>query len=83
MKLLKNVVNKKINQITIPELYKYCAQYEITINQLQAEQVIGVIHSKWVDIYNPKDRMELLNNIAQISNVETAQKVNLLLKKLI
>lgn len=83
MKLIQNVVNKKINHLTIPELFKYCEQYNITITHLQAEQVISTIQQKWIDIYNPQDRLELLNNIALISNKETAQKVNQLLKKLI
>lgn len=83
MKLIQNVVNKKINNITIPELFKYCEQYHITITHSQAEQVVSVIQQKWIDIYNPKDRLKLLNNIALISNKETAQKVNQLLQKLI
>ncbi len=83
MNLIQQLINKKVNNITVPELLKYCHQYDISITNQQAAQVVSVIRQKAVNIYHLPERMELLHKISLISNPETAKKVDGLLQKLL
>ncbi|GGE74282.1 hypothetical protein JOC93_002398 [Priestia taiwanensis] len=83
MNLMKIIVNKKINNISVDELLKLCHEHQITVTYQQAQQAVQVIKQKKVDIYDDHDRLELINKIAYITNPTTAEQVNGLLLKLI
>lgn len=83
MNLIQQMVNKKVNRITVPELFKYCNQYDISITNHQAAQVVSIIRQKTVNIYQADERNELLHKISFISSPETAKKVETLLQRLL
>jgi TRAP-type C4-dicarboxylate transport system substrate-binding protein len=82
MKIFQQIVNHKINHLTIKELLKYSKEYHISLTEAQAQQLISVIKEKPVDIYNTADRQELIRKIARVTNVQTAKKVQQLLQEL-
>ncbi|TYR82387.1 DUF2624 domain-containing protein [Priestia megaterium] len=82
MKILQQIVNKKVNNLTPSELLKYSKQYNISITNEQAHTLVSVIKQKPVNIYNVEERRYLIKKIAQVTDRETAKKVNDLLQQL-
>ncbi|MBO8176830.1 DUF2624 domain-containing protein [Aeribacillus pallidus] len=76
MKLFENVVNYKINHITKEELLKYSKQYQIPMNEDQAKKVVSFLRGKNYNVFDPKQREQLVREIAKIVGPETARKVN-------
>ncbi|MDT2045442.1 tRNA methyltransferase [Priestia aryabhattai] len=82
MKLVQQIVNKKVNSLTPNELLKYSKQYNVFITPEQAHTLVNVIRQKPVNIYNEAERRYLIKQIAQVTDRETAKKVNELFQKL-
>jgi hypothetical protein len=79
MKIFENIINHKINTITANELLKYAKQYNISIAQQEASQVAQYVRGKKINIFNEKERSLLIKEVANITSVDTAKKVNRLL----
>ncbi len=82
MKLVQQIVNKKVNSLTPNELLKYSKQYNVFITPEQAHTLVNVIRQKPINIYNEAERRYLIKQIAQVTDRETAKKVNELFQKL-
>ncbi|GAA0341295.1 DUF2624 domain-containing protein [Bacillus carboniphilus] len=76
MKLFENVVNYKINNITKEDLLKYSKQFNIPLNNDQAAKVTKLLRGKGINIFNDKERTQLIKEVAKITGPETARKVN-------
>ncbi|MCM3193263.1 DUF2624 domain-containing protein [Priestia megaterium] len=82
MKIVQQIVNKKVNNITPKELLKYSKQYSIPITDQQAHTLVSVIRQQPVNIYNLEERRNLIKQIAQVTDRETARRVNELFQQL-
>ncbi|MCM3795422.1 MULTISPECIES: DUF2624 domain-containing protein [Priestia] len=82
MKIVQQIVNKKVNNITPKELLKYSKQYNIPITDQQAQTLVSVIRQQPVNIYNLEERRNLIKQIAQVTDRETARRVNELFQQL-
>ncbi|MBQ4865253.1 DUF2624 domain-containing protein [Priestia megaterium] len=82
MKIVQQIVNKKVNNITPKELLKYSKQYNIPITDQQAHTLVSVIRQQLVNIYNLEERRNLIKQIAQVTDRETARRVNELFQQL-
>ncbi|WP_129704801.1 DUF2624 domain-containing protein [Priestia megaterium] len=82
MKIVQQIVNKKVNNITPKELLKYSKQYNIPITDQQAQTLVSVIRQHPVNIYNLEERRNLIKQIAQVTDRETARRVNELFQQL-
>ncbi|WP_432694108.1 DUF2624 domain-containing protein [Priestia aryabhattai] len=82
MKIVQQIVNKKVNNITPKELLKYSKQYNIPITDQQAHTLVFVIRQQPVNIYNLEERRNLIKQIAQVTDRETARRVNELFQQL-
>lgn len=82
MKIVQQIVNKKVNNITPKELLKYSKQYNIPITDQQAHTLVSVIRQQAVNIYNLEERRNLIKQIAQVTDRETARRVNELFQQL-
>ncbi|WP_110111362.1 DUF2624 domain-containing protein [Bacillus sp. CGMCC 1.16541] len=82
MNIIQKVVNHKVNNINVTELLKYSKQYNIALTEQQAKALVSVIREKPIDIYNVAERRELIKKISQVTNPETAKKVNELFQQL-
>ncbi|MDQ0244471.1 Mn-dependent DtxR family transcriptional regulator [Bacillus fengqiuensis] len=82
MKIFQQIVNHKINHLTVKELLKYSKEYKISLTDEQAQQLISLIKEKPVNIYDTNERHELIKKVARITNAQTAKKVQQLLQDL-
>ncbi|RDI43982.1 DUF2624 domain-containing protein [Falsibacillus pallidus] len=78
MKLLQNVVNHKINTVTPEELLKYAKQYNVQINQNQAEKIANHIRGKNINIFDDAQRSKLVRDVAKIAGPSVAKELNAL-----
>ncbi|RIW31031.1 DUF2624 domain-containing protein [Bacillus salacetis] len=81
MKLLQNVVNHKINNITGDELLGYGKQFKVKINPEQAEKIAGYLRGKNINVFNPSERSKVIKEIAKIAGPSTAKEVNKIFTK--
>lgn len=73
MNLIKQLVNKKLNHISTKELLKYSKEYDVPITTAQADQIVGLMKGKNINIYDNDERLALLKQIAQVTSPATAQ----------
>ena len=76
MNLIKQLVNKKLNHISTKELLKYSKEYDVPITTAQADQIVGLMKGKKINIYDNDERLALLKQIAKVTSPATAQQVN-------
>jgi hypothetical protein len=83
MNIIQQIINKKLNNITVEELLKFSKEYQIPITVDQAQQVVFLIKGQNINIYNTAERLELIKKIAKVTSPATAQQVNILLQNLL
>ena len=83
MNLIKQLVNKKLNHISTKELLKYSKEYDVPITTAQADQIVGLMKGKNINIYDNDERLALLKQIAQVTSPATAQQVNTFFQQLL
>ena len=75
--------DKKLNHISTKELQKYSKEYDVPITNAQADQIVGLMKGKNINIYDNDERLALLKQIAQVTSPATAQQVNTLFQQLL
>ncbi|MGM0751492.1 MAG: DUF2624 domain-containing protein [Bacillota bacterium] len=83
MKLLQNVINHKINNITNEELLKYAKQYNITLTSQQATSIVASVKGKNINIFDDSKRSKLVKDLARIIGPVKAKEINQLFLQLI
>ncbi|MCP8616883.1 DUF2624 domain-containing protein [Salirhabdus salicampi] len=81
-KIIKQMVQQKIKELTVEELISYSEQYDFSLTEKQAKAIIHYIKTKDLDPFNEKDRYKLLKKVASVTDEETAQKAYKLFKDL-
>lgn len=76
MKIFENIINHKVSTITGEELMKYASQFQISITRPQAKKIAEYLRGKKVNIFEDKERVALIKEIAKIAGPETAKEVN-------
>ncbi|MDF2606159.1 MAG: hypothetical protein K0S34_349 [Bacillales bacterium] len=76
MSIKQHIINKKLNSITPQELLNLANQNNFQISTAQAVQLAGLLHGKNINIFDSSARINLLKQVAKITNTSTAQKVN-------
>jgi hypothetical protein len=74
--LKQHLINKKLNTITPQELLNLASQNNFQISTTQATQLASLIQGKNINIFDSNARINLLKQVARITNTSTAQKVN-------
>lgn len=82
MSLFKNIINKKMNSITVDELLAYSQQYQIAINRDQAKEIVKLIRGKNINLFDDNERHRLLKQVARITSPEVARQLNTLFNQL-
>lgn len=77
------MMTKKLKSITPDELKKYGDLYNISLTTKQAEAIISYLRKTDLDPLSEKDRITFFKKLAEITNIETAQKAQRLFVKLI
>ncbi|KOO43895.1 DUF2624 domain-containing protein [Priestia koreensis] len=75
MRIFQQIINNKVNNISVKELLSFSKQYKVHLTEDQARKLVGIIRERPIDIYNTADRQDLLKKVARVTNYETAQKV--------
>lgn len=76
MKMIKNMVNYKVNTITADDLLKYAKQFNFNVTRAEAEKVATFLRGKNMDIFDDATRARIIREIARISGPETAKELN-------
>lgn len=79
MSIFQNIINHKLNSITTDELLTYAGQYQISISRKEATQIANYLKGKKVNIFNDRERSQLIKELAKITNIQTAKEANRLL----
>ncbi len=79
MSLFQSIINHKINGITADELLKYASQFQISITRKEASQIANFINGKRVNIFDERERAQLIGELAKITSNHTAKEVEKLL----
>jgi ribosomal protein L12E/L44/L45/RPP1/RPP2 len=81
MILFQKIINQKLNNISVEELLQYAKQFNVTLGQAQAAEVVKAMHGQNINIFNMNERKKLLAKIASITSQQTAQQVNQIFQK--
>ncbi|MEC5422238.1 DUF2624 domain-containing protein [Virgibacillus sp. C22-A2] len=80
---IKDLITKKLKQLTPGELLHYGKQYGFKLTQEEAQQITTYLKNNRVDPFNTGGRKIMLKELAKITDVETAKKAQKLFDKLI
>ncbi|MED3725354.1 DUF2624 domain-containing protein [Priestia filamentosa] len=83
MGIFKQIVNNKINRMSVKELMQYSKKYDVSLTDAQAATLVNIMKEKKVDIFNVEERKELIKKIARVTDQQTARKINQLIQELI
>ncbi|RST73835.1 DUF2624 domain-containing protein [Siminovitchia acidinfaciens] len=76
MKLIKNMVNYKLNMITADDLMKYASEFNIQLTASQAEKIAVYLRGKNFDLFDDNVRSKIIREIAKITGPKTAKEIN-------
>ncbi|GIN55796.1 DUF2624 domain-containing protein [Lederbergia ruris] len=76
MKMIKNMVNFKVNMITSEELLKYAKQFNFEVSKDEAEKIATYLRGKNLDIFDDRIRSQIIREVAKISGPKTAKELN-------
>lgn len=80
---IKEIVKRKLKQITKDELLVYSKQYGISISEEEANDMIIYIRNNQLDPFNSNHRQRMFADLAEITNKNTAFQAEKLLKEII
>lgn len=80
---IKELVRKKLKQLSPDELLHYGRQYGFSLSQSEAREITTYLKSNPVDPFHVADREKMFKELARITNVDTAKKARLLFNELI
>lgn len=81
--LLKEIVKNRLRQLTTDELLHYANQYGFSITRKQADQIVHYMQTNNVDIFSKEAAEQAYQKIAEITDLQTANKLKALFDELI
>jgi hypothetical protein len=82
MNLIQMMVNRKVNNITPQELLNFGQQYQVALSLDQANKITSLLRGQNINIYDDFQRGQLLNRIASVTSLQTAQQMNSIFQQL-
>ncbi|MCP3025661.1 DUF2624 family protein [Halobacillus sp. A5] len=83
---MKNIaqqyITHKLKNLTTDELIYYSQMHNIPLTYQEAEQIVKELKKNRENPFDKKGRKRMLRKLAQITSVETAQSVDVLLHRL-
>ncbi|UJL44860.1 DUF2624 domain-containing protein [Virgibacillus sp. NKC19-16] len=80
---IKELVRKKLKQLSPEELFHYGKQYGFSLSQSEAREITTYLKAGSFDPFRAEDREKMFKELARITNVDTAKKARLLFNELI
>lgn len=81
--MIKQLVKHKLKTLTTSEIMGYAKEYDFSINQMEAEQIIYYLRNTNFDPFNERDRRVFFQQLGEITDQGTAQKAYQLFHHLI
>lgn len=83
MGFYQNIVNQKVRQITPEGLLDLGRNYGIQINYNMAVQIVNLIRTNPIDVFDDFQRNRLLSEVSRISSPEVARQIDGLFNSII
>lgn len=80
---IKELIRKKLKQLSSEELLHYGKQYGFSLNRSEAQDIAAYIKESSIDPFHAADREKMFKELARITNLDTAKKARLLFNELI
>jgi len=80
---IKEIVKSKLKNLTSRELMQYSHQYGFQITEQQAQEITRYLQSHSPDPFDPRKRKEMLEELAVITDKQTAMNAQSLFEKMI
>ncbi|WP_085991891.1 DUF2624 family protein [Oceanobacillus senegalensis] len=80
---IKELVKNKLKQINSDELLFYGRQYGFSISRQQAQQISKYLKQNSLDPFKLKDREKMFQELAHITDINTAKEARNLLDEII
>ncbi|WP_237582625.1 DUF2624 domain-containing protein [Pontibacillus yanchengensis] len=81
--MIKQVVHQKLKSLTPNALIAYGQEYQIYLTKEQATSIVYYLKKTDLNPLDEKDRIKALKKLAQITDPQTAQKVNRIFQQMI
>lgn len=80
---IKELVKRKLNQLSYKDILHYSNQYGFALSIDEARHIETYIHNNKIDPFCKNDRLKMFQTLAEITNIETANKAQSLLDEVI
>ncbi|SET60943.1 Protein of unknown function [Oceanobacillus limi] len=80
---IKAIVINKMKQLTTEDIYKYGREYGFSITKQEATNISDYLKKNKIDPFDKQDHKKMLQELARITDKETAKKANRLFKEMI
>lgn len=82
MAIFQKIINHKVNGITGKELYNYAQQFQIQVSIEDANKVANFLRGKNFNIFDPNQKVMIIQEIQKITSPQIAQQVEKLFTSL-
>jgi hypothetical protein len=80
---IKELIKRKINQLSAEEILTYGEQHGFSITKIEADKIETYIKATHIDPFNENDRIKMFQQLTEITNLDTAQKALSLFNEII
>ncbi|ALX48102.1 DUF2624 domain-containing protein [Lentibacillus amyloliquefaciens] len=81
--IIKQLINKKLKQLSPDELLRYAHQYGFSIDKNQAKEITAYLRQNPINPFEPEERMKMFKELARITDERTADKAQKLFVEII
>ena len=75
MSIFQKIINHKVNGISGKELFNYAQQFQIQVSPEDANKVANYLRGKNFNIFDPNQKVMIINEIQKITSPQIAQQV--------
>ncbi|WP_368652094.1 DUF2624 family protein [Ornithinibacillus sp. 4-3] len=80
---LKKLIQHYMTNLTAKEVLTYSKKYNISISEAEAHQIVNYLQTTSIDPFKAADREKMYNELENITNSHTAQKLEHLFNSII
>jgi replication initiation and membrane attachment protein DnaB len=80
---MQKLINHQIHNATEAQILQYANKYSITLSNKEAQAIVAILNNNKVDIFDTKERLNILKKIARNVNPNVAKKMNNILERIL
>lgn len=81
--MFKEVIRKKMTEVTPNELLAHANSYQITLSETQVNQIISILRKQQFDPFKKTDLIKMFGHLEQVTDQETVKKAKIILNQFI